>query len=201
VDDKAAAASSDATEDRSLAERCASGDAEALGILYDRHGAACYRVALAVSTNVALAEEIVQEVFLAFWQRGSYDHRLGSMRAFLCALAHHKAVDAVRRESALSRREQSYGGRNDRVEDDSGEPEAALLASLRSGAVREALGLLPPDQREAIVLAYFAGRSQREIAELTEVPIGTVKTRTFNGLRRLQALLKVPGGEIGDDVR
>lgn len=184
-----------AGDDEALADRLAGGDEEALGLLYDRHGTACYRLALRVTSNPALAEEIVQEVFLSLWRDGAYDTRRGSLRSFLCSLAHHKAVDAVRRETALARRQERYGHAQSPVAEADGQPEVAVLAELRDGDVRTALGELSPPQREAIVLAYYGGLSQREVAERTGVPLGTVKTRTLAGLRRLEAALGRHGGD------
>ncbi len=179
----------EAGDDQALAGRLAAGDDQALGLLYDRHGTACYRLALRVTSNAALAEEIVQEVFLSLWRDGAYDTRRGSLRSFLCSLAHHKAVDAVRRESALARRQERYGHKESPVAEVDGQPEVAVLAGLRDDDVRAALGELSPAQREALVLAYYGGLSQRQIAERTGVPLGTVKTRTLAGLRRLEAAL------------
>lgn len=175
--------------DAALAARVAAGDAEALGALYDRYGPLCYRLALRVTASAGLAEDAVQEAFLALWQRGRYDHERGSLRSWLLALAHHKAVDAVRREAAIGRREATEARRGATRSDPGDEPETAVLAGLQAGAVRDALTELPPDQREALLLAYFAGHTQSEIATITGVPLGTVKTRTFAAMRKLQRLL------------
>lgn len=187
-------------EDDALAERLASGDPDALGVLYDQHGTICHRLALRITASAALAEEVVQEVFLALWRDGGYEERRGSFRAYLCALTHHKAVDVVRREAALARRQDRYGAREQPVSDGRDEPEGAVLGDLSDGAVRAALATLSPAQREVLVLAYFSGRTQREIAEITKVPLGTVKTRTFAGLRRLQAALREPELDPREDA-
>lgn len=188
-------------EDDVLAERLARGDPDALGALYDLHGTICHRLALRVTSSAALADEVVQEVFLALWRDGGYEQRRGSLRAYLCALTHHKAVDVVRREEALARRQDRYGAREHTVSDERDEPETALLSELRDGAVRAALAELSPAQREALLLAYFSGRTQREIAEITGVPLGTVKTRMFAGMRKLQAALREPEVDTGEDPR
>ena len=188
-------------EDPVLAKRLVAGDPDALGALYDRHGTICYRLALRITASAALAEEVVQEVFLTLWRDGGFEERRGSLRAYLCALSHHKAVDVVRREQALARREDHYGIREQSVSSGRDEPEAAVLGELQDGDVRAALADLSPAQREVLVLAYFSGRTQREIAEITGVPLGTVKTRMFAGMRRLQAKLREPDGETGEDAR
>lgn len=181
-------------EDARLARLAATGDPDAIAALYDRHGPTCYRIALRVTANPALAEEVVQEAFLALWHGRSFRAGLGTLRSFLVALAHHKAVDAVRRETARDRHEDTYGRRQAAGGDPAADPEAALLGALRDGEVRGALLALSPPQRETLVLAYFAGHTQREIAELTGVPLGTVKTRTLAGMRAIRARLAADAG-------
>lgn len=176
--------------DACLVKRAATGDESALGELYDRYGASCFRVAHRITQNSAIAEEVVQEAFLALWRGSGYTERLGTVRAWLIALVHHKAVDAVRKETAISRREATFHAMGSRNRLSSTDPEAEILGSLSDSEVRSALFDLSPQQREAIVLAYFGGYSQREIAELTNVPLGTVKTRMFAGMRRLQIRLR-----------
>lgn len=179
-----------ADDDRSLAERVAAGDDRALAGLYDRHGTVCFTLALRVCANRALAEEAVQEAFLTFWRDRSFVGERGSVRSFLLALAHHKAVDLVRRESARARREGTYAAREP-VADDGGVG-TGIARAEDAGAVRAALDALPPAQRDVLVLAYFRGLTQREIAEETGIPLGTVKTRMFAGMRRLQLELSPP---------
>lgn len=194
-------AADDGRSDPELAGLVAAGDREALGALYDRHGPTCYRVALRVTRSRDLAEEAVQEAFLALWRGPGFEARLGSLRSFLVALAHHKAVDAVRREEARARRERTYTLTAPPPADPDGEPETAVLAAVRDGAVRDALGALSPAQREALVLAYFGGRTQREIAELTGVPLGTVKTRMLAGMRRIRTVLGADADASGEGSR
>jgi RNA polymerase sigma factor (sigma-70 family) len=179
----------DREDDARLAALMAEGRSEALAALYDRHGSTCYRVALRVTANPAIAEEVVQEAFLALWRTKGYREQAGTLRAYLISLVHHKAVDAVRRETSLSRRQATYERRAQADGAGRDTPEAEVLRELRDGEIRAALMALPDGQREALVLAYFGGYSQREIAELTSLPLGTVKTRTFAALRRLQGRL------------
>lgn len=178
-----------ATEEVLLARRAAAGDERALGEVYDRYGTACYRVALRVTSSPSLAEEVVQETFLSLWRNAGYSEQAGSLRAYLVGAAHHKAVDAVRRESSLARRSSDYGRREAVLAGRAEAPEDALLAGLQAGEVRAALEELAEPQRQAIALAYYGGHTQREIAEMTGVPIGTVKTRMFAGMGRLRARL------------
>ncbi|WP_245161021.1 sigma-70 family RNA polymerase sigma factor [Blastococcus sp. CT_GayMR16] len=136
-----------------------------------------------------LAEDVVQEAFLAHWRNpASFDPERGSFGTWLLAMVHHKAVDAVRREESQRRRV-------DVLAKGAAEPEVgrdlADEVSDRMGAlpVRRALEGLPAPQREAIVLAYWGGYTQRQIAERTGVPLGTVKTRMLAGMRRLHQAL------------
>lgn len=176
-------------DDVALAALVAEGDEGALAALYDRYGSLCYSVALKVTANRALAEEAVQEAFLAFWREGGYRNARGPVRGFLVALCHHKAVDAVRREGSRARREGTYAALEPSTDDGEVGVEIAAHDARRDGAVRSALGTLAPAQREVLELAYFGGRTQREIAELIGIPLGTVKTRMFAAMRRLQAEL------------
>ncbi len=177
-------------DDTRLAGLVARGEAGALGELYDRYGAACFRLALRITANRSIAEEVVQESFLALWRADSYAEQAGSLRSWLFALVHHKAVDAVRRESSMARRQNVYASREQTVADPGSDPEQSTLGAIRDEEVRAALSDLSPEQREALVLAYFGGHTQREIAELTGIPLGTVKTRMFSGMRRLQGSLR-----------
>lgn len=177
------------TGDVRLANGVAAGEESALGEVYDRYGSLCYRVALQVTSSPALAEDVVQETFLSLWRNAGYSEREGSLRAYLVGTAHHKAVDAVRRESSLARRSSDYGRREAVLAGRADAPEDALLAGLQASEVRTALEELTEPQRQAIALAYYGGHTQREIAEMTGVPIGTVKTRMFAGMGRLRKRL------------
>lgn len=181
-------------DDARLGHLIAARDPAAFEELYDRHGAAAYRLACRVVIDEYLAQDVVQDVFLTIWRgAASYDGSRGSLRAWVFAVTHHKAVDAVRRA-------QRHGGR--RAPEDALQtmPDPALGAEEQteraadSARVREALDALPELQRKALLLAYFGGYSQSEIATLTDAPLGTVKTRTLAALRRLRTLL----GESGE---
>jgi RNA polymerase sigma factor (sigma-70 family) len=141
-----------------------------------------------------LAEDVVQEAFLAYWRNpGAFDAARGSFGSWFLALVHHKAVDAVRREASHRRRLDAAGEMFESGDvPDVAEGVADRMADAR---VRTALESLPAVQREAIVLAYWGGYTQREIAARTGAPLGTVKTRMLVGMRRLQSGLTavVPG--------
>ena len=176
-------------DDVSLGKLIASHDAAALEELYDRHGGACYGLARRVVTDEQLAQDVVQEVFLAIWRgAATYDGSRGTLSTWLYALTHHKSVDAVRRAQRHSGRRASEDALITEA-DPSPSVDEQALASVRRDQVRAALADLPEPQRRTLMLAYFGGYSQSEIAALTGIPLGTVKTRTLAALRRLRAVL------------
>ena len=186
--DPEARAAADA-EDRRLVAGVRDGDQAALGALYERHGASAYGLARRVLADETLAQDVVQEVFLTVWRDPErYDEQRGAFATWLLTVTHHRAVDAVRREEALRRRQTAaellevWQSPRDAVDD-------AVWTGLRGERVRAALVDLPPPQREALALAYFGGYTQREIAGLTGAPLGTVKTRMLAGMRRMKDAL------------
>jgi RNA polymerase sigma-70 factor (ECF subfamily) len=187
--------SHDQDDDRSLLRKVAEGDQAALADLYDRHSAAAFGLAVKICNNRALAEDVVQEAFVSIWQRARrFDPDRGSVSAYLMAAVHNKAVDAVRHEESLRRREEGVSG----LPVESGEDdvvEAAWL-SVRRTEVRSAVSRLSPVQREALELAYFGGLTYGEVADKLGIPLGTAKTRLRDGLIHLRGLL--PHLEAGD---
>jgi RNA polymerase sigma-70 factor (ECF subfamily) len=179
----------DELDDTALVGLVAMADPDALAVLYQRHGATCYRLARRVTANDALAEDAVQEAFAGLWRDpAAYAPGQGSVLSWLLGLTHHKAVDSVRRESAQQRRRNAQAAQQ-ALDPPRGDPAAAAWAGIRAETVRAALCELPEPQRHALALAYFGGYTQREIAQLTGVPLGTVKTRMFAAMRRLQLRL------------
>jgi RNA polymerase sigma factor (sigma-70 family) len=176
-----------------LVRRVADGDDSALEALYDRYGRPAFALARRITGEAVFAEDVVQEVFLALWRDpAKYDPARGGFPSWLLATTHHKAVDAVRREETVRRRRVALAEDADLYTSAASElppVEDAAWAGLRGERVRQALGSLPQVQREALVLAYYAGYTQREIAERTDTPLGTVKTRMLAGMRRLRDLL------------
>ncbi len=156
----------------------------------DRYAGRALALARRIVADEALAEDVVQEALLAYWRRPSaYDPARGAFGPWLLALVHHKAVDAVRRETAQQRI--ATASVRGAVLQPASAPDTADLAADRStaGVVRSAVTALPPAQRDAITLAYWGGLTQREIAQHTGAPLGTVKTRMLAGMRRLHAAL------------
>ena len=178
----------EAADDAELAGRVKDGDAGALKELYARHGSACYGLARRIVVDATLAQDVVQEVFLALWHRSSHDPSRGAVRTWLLTITHHKSVDAVRREERRNSRQTTLDAL-DAVHDDAPGPHAEAMARLRAAEVRNALADLPDEQRQAVLLAYYGGYTQREISAMTGVPLGTVKTRTLAALRKLRNAL------------
>lgn len=185
----AATALSVGAEDRVLMARVVDGDAAALELLYARYGRPCFALARRILTDSSFAEDVVQEVFLALWRDGEkYDETRGGFASWLLSMTHHKAVDRVRREETLRKRRTTV----DALESTpSGLPdvEDQVWTGVRRERVRAALRTLPQAQREALELAYFGGHTQREIAGLTGIPLGTVKTRMLSGMRKMRDCL------------
>lgn len=188
--------------DARLVQRIVAGDSTALGELYDRFGRPAYSLARRICADEGLAEDVVQEVFLAFWRDPSrFDPARGKFGTWLLTLVHHKSVDAVRRESAIRRRTvpADEDGAEWSAPPGPGADEAAI-GSLVAGQVRDALTRLPAEQRRVLALAYYGGYTQREVATLTGVPLGTVKSRMFTGVARLRSLLGPVVGEAGGEL-
>jgi RNA polymerase sigma factor (sigma-70 family) len=176
----------DRVADTALVAAVVAGDAAALEDLYSRYGRSCYALARRVVADEQLAQDVVQEVFLALWRDASrFDGTRGGFSTWLLSMTHHKAVDCVRREEGLRRRRTAVE-QLEAAEPPVAAPDDEVWSRIRGERVREALGSLPPAQREALVLAYFGGYTQREIAGLTTTPLGTVKTRMLAGMRRMR---------------
>ena len=178
--------------DEAVVALIARSDDVALAELYDRYGRPAYGLALRVLRDEALAEDAVQEAFLAIW-RGAEQYLPERAKAttWIMTLVHRRAVDLVRREER--RRAEPLP----EVEPDTGGPSAADTAWVRleRERVQAALDQLPDQQREAIELAYYGGFTQSELAERLGEPLGTIKSRMFAGLARLRELLAAVDGD------
>ncbi|MEX2553842.1 MAG: sigma-70 family RNA polymerase sigma factor [Actinomycetota bacterium] len=183
---------SERVSDAHLISGIANGDQRCLAKLYDRYGGAAMGLAWKVCGNRTIAEDVVQEAFLSIWQRpGGFDSRRGTAEAFLLGIVHHKAVDAVRRESSVHRREERIAA--DPLESTENDVMEAAWLAMRRRDVRNALKQLSGVQREALELAYLQGLTYSEVAVRLGIPLGTAKTRIRDGMIKLRALLS-PGG-------
>jgi RNA polymerase sigma-70 factor (ECF subfamily) len=173
-------------------KRMASRDESALTEVYDQYASFVYGLALRVIGDPRAAEDVSQDVFVSVWERPeAFDPERGSLRTWLGTLAHRRAVDYVRREEARRRRTERDASRRVSVPD----VEEIAVALVTAERVRDALDLLPDDQRRAIQLAYFGGKTYRQVAEVLGIPEGTAKSRLRLGLRRIADALEAQGLE------
>lgn len=183
--------------DRDVLSRVASGELDALEELYDRYRTMAYSIALRITAEPALAEDIVQEAFLGAWRNaGRYVEGRGSVKTWLLSIVHHRAIDAIRRRRPTTELPEREAVPPPALTVPDIWPEVAgkllrleILAALRS---------LSDVQREAIELAYFGGLTQQEVAARTAAPLGTVKSRIRLGLLALRRELLGAGVEATD---
>ena len=178
--------------DRELVQRLRGGDEDAFRGLFGRYAPAAKALALRIVRQSHLAEEIVQEAFLAVWRNpGGYDSERGSVRSWLMGMVHHRAVDLVRREEAYRRRAEDSIPRALEEQADHAQDVVEMLGLPEERRiVRAALDELPDEQRDVLTLMYFGGLSQTQIADKTGIPLGTVKSRTLLGMRRMRTSLE-----------
>ena len=203
------------TDDAALVRALAAGSEDALAALYDRHVNGIHAVALRLTNDRQLAEEVVQETFLALWNRAElYDPAVASLATWLRTIARNRTVDRLR---AAGRRPPlvPLPGLGDEGESDAGferlkpdavvlggavpdaGPEAAAEAAEVRAAVAAALATMPDVERTVIILAYREGLTQSEIAERLDWPLGTVKTRTRRALAHLRYALEAGDQPVG----
>lgn len=183
--------------DRAVLALVTAGQLDALQELYDRYKTMAYSIALRITADASLAEDVVQEAFLGIWKNaGRYVEGRGSVKTWMLSIVHHRAVDAVRRRrptTELPEREDV--------------PPAALqlpdiwhdvAAGLDRDEIAAAMATLSDVQREAIEMAYWGGLTQQEIAERTGAPLGTVKSRVRLGLLALRRALVGDEGGVAE---
>ncbi|HEY7293001.1 MAG TPA: sigma-70 family RNA polymerase sigma factor [Vicinamibacterales bacterium] len=193
IDDASAEASGLARADQSIVARIATGDAGALGDLYDRHARAVYSLAFRIVGDRPDAEEVVQDVFTQVWrQSGRYDRARASVAGWLLMMARARAIDRVRARQS----------RPDRLATDTVIPdlpattrsqEAAAIGVQAAQGLKSALRMLPDTLRLPIELAYYEGLSHTAIAERLGEPLGTVKTRMRTALLKLRTAIAGEG--------
>jgi RNA polymerase sigma-70 factor (ECF subfamily) len=174
--------------DEALVGLVARGDEGALGALYDRHAQLAYGVARRLLRDAQLAEDAVQEGFVNVWrQASSFRPERSRAASWILMLVHRRAVDLVRREER--RRADAIDERAELVADAANTEETAL-SHLERELAAKMLAQLPDQQREVLELAFWGGYSQSELADRLGVPLGTIKSRMFNGMARVRALME-----------
>ena len=172
--------------DEELMQLVAEGDMLAFETVYDRHGAAAFSLAYRIVGNRTAAEDVVQEALLSIWRsRLRYQPDRGSVRSWILGIVHNRAIDGLRRNTVHERRRASAEG----IEEIHEAPERTEVEVARrdeARSVREAIDTLPDNQGQVIQLAYFGGFTHTQIAEMLEMPIGTVKGRMRLGLEKLR---------------
>jgi len=179
----------DRLADEELMQLVQQGDPRAFELLYDRHGGAAFSLAYRMVGDRAAAEDIVQEALLSMWRsRVRYEPARGSVRTWVLGIVHHRAIDGLRRNLVHQRRRASAEGIEEVHEAaERTDVEAARREEARS--VRAAMDELPGEQLQVIELAYFGGFTHTQIAEMLEMPVGTVKGRMRLGLEKLRRQL------------
>ena len=175
----------DGLSDETLLAGLASGDAEAAAAFVRRYQSRVYGLAVTMLHDAALAEEVAQETFVRAWRHAAtYDARRGRVPTWLLAIARNLAIDRARMRSPTPVDPDVIASELDLVHVDS-------VDVGERDRLRRAIGSLPDEQRRALVLATYAGRTAREIAELDGVPLGTVKTRIRSAMLKLRESLGV----------
>jgi RNA polymerase sigma-70 factor, ECF subfamily len=178
--------------DEDLMQLVRDGEARAFEVVFDRHAAASFSLAYRMCGRRAVAEDVVQEAFLSLWRSGArYDRSRGSVRSWVLAVVHNRAIDALRRGVVRDKQNLDDEEAAERVAaSECTESEVVRRDEARN--VRGALEELPSDQRQVIELAYFGGFTHIQIAEMLELPVGTVKGRMRLGLSKLRLALGDP---------
>jgi RNA polymerase sigma-70 factor, ECF subfamily len=192
--------------DEQLMSAIGGGHTDALDALYDRHVRGCFGLAMKIVRDPAVAEEVVQDVFVKLWSQPTvFSPERGKFSGWLLTLVHNRSVDKLRRaQSGIAGKTLPLDVEGDNglsladvLPDTGPSPDDAAWLKVEGDIVRQALGQIPELQRQAISMAYFGGLTQREIAERLQEPLGTIKTRTRSGLQQLRRVL-VRQGTWGD---
>lgn len=181
----AQAAAPQTCSDEMLIRRIAHGDQLAIHTLFGRHRVALYRWLLRLVGDEALAEDLLSDVFLDVWRQAAAFEARSSVSTWLLAIARYKALSARRRRTDAELDEKIAS----RVADTADDPEVVLQKKTRAELLRHALARLSPEHGEVIDLAYFHGKSVKEVAEIVGIAEATVKTRMFYARKRLADLV------------
>ena len=179
-------AAREGSSDKALITRIAAGDRSAMQALFGQYRVALYRWLLRLVDDDALAEDLLSEVFLDVWRQAASFEGRSSVSTWLLAIARYKALSARRRRTDAELDEATVATVPDIVDD----PEVALQKKNQAEALRQSLPRLLLEHREVIDLAYYHGRTVKEIAEIVGINEATVKTRMFYARRKLAELVE-----------
>lgn len=175
-------------EEEQLLRQLAAGDVVSFEVIYDRYSRSVYSLAWKMLGDAQAAQEVTQEVFEAIWRGAkAFAPGRGRARTWILAMAHHKSVDAMRRQRVRASEPLSE------AHPDEADIVAVAMRRVEAATVRAALTTLSEAQRAVVVLAYYGGYTQQEIARRLGVPLGTVKTRIRDGLQKLRDRLTAAG--------
>ena len=175
--------------DEELMHMVQKGDSDAFEVIYDRHGGAAHSLAYRMVGNAAVAEDVTQEAFMSVWRSSArFQRERGSVRSWVLGIVHHRTIDMLRRNSVHDRRRATSEGLEEHS-DNAEATEAQVVRRDEARTVRAVLDELPDRQAQVIQLAYFGGFTHTEIADMLEMPIGTVKGRMRLGLEKMRAQL------------
>ena len=176
--------------DEDLLPLVAAADPDAFEVFYERHADAAFALAHRICGSHAAADDVCQEAFVNAWRSASrYDARLGSARSWLLTIVHHRAIDQIRRTTRL--RDRTVNDEDAAARVPSGDDtEVMALARTSRQETDELLDTLPEDQRHVVSLAFYSGYSHSEIAEMTDTPLGTIKSRMRRALGTLRDQLE-----------
>jgi len=180
------AAARESCSDETLIRRIAAGDQSAMRALFARYQVRVYRWLLRLVDDEALAEDLLSEVFLDVWRHAASFEARSSLSTWLLAIARYKALSARRRRTDAELDEATVST----VPDTADDPEVTLQKENRAEALRQSLPRLSPEHREVIDLAYYHGKSVKEIAAIVSISEATVKTRMFYARRKLAELVE-----------
>jgi RNA polymerase sigma-70 factor (ECF subfamily) len=179
-------------DDRQLLRRIVDKDKDALDLLYSRYVTPIYSMALHMLKQPPLAEEVTQDVFLNIWLKASsFNAERGQPRSWIMSVTHHRVVDVIRSRRRTTTMTDPEGYETlERLPSGGASVESQVQQNLDRERIMKALTTLPTNQREVILLAYFEGYSQSEMAEFLSEPLGTIKTRVRLAMQKLRAALQ-----------
>ena len=184
-------------DDHQLMQLITQMDKDALEVLYTRYQTPVYSLAIFMLKQPALAEEVTQDTFLNIWLKASsFNAERGQPRGWIMSVAHHKMIDLIRsRKRTIVNTDPADYETLDLLPDGGVPTETQVQQSLERERIMRALETIPENQREVIMLAYFGGLSQSEMAEKLDQPLGTIKTRVRLAMQKLRTVLENDGYE------